>query len=220
MTIFQKSYELPPFDMGEIYRYSGIKQPGQTMRETVCECTDMCRDFIGRVCFCEVPVKIDGQTVDLTFAKTRSADLCKNLRNCGSAVIFAATVGVEIDRLISKYGLISPSKAVILGAIGAERIEAACNAFCDDIKGQKAKGGKFTRPRFSPGYGDLPLEFQKDIFSLLDCFRKIGLSLSESLLMSPSKSVTAIVGISDSPCRDTSGCLYCKNPDCNFRKEP
>ena len=139
MTIFQKSYELLPFDMGEIYRYSGIKQPGQTMRETVCECTDMCRDFIGRVCFCEVPVKIDGQTVDLTFAKTRSADLCKNLRNCGSAVIFAATVGVEIDRLISKYGLISPSKAVILGAIGAERIEAACNAFCDDIKGQKAK---------------------------------------------------------------------------------
>ncbi len=220
MTVFQKSYELPPFDMGEIYRYSGIKQPDEKLRATVAECADMCRDFSGGVCFCEVPIKTDGQTVDLSFAKVQSTGLGRNLKNCDSAIIFAATVGVEIDRLISKYSLISPSKAVILGAIGAERIEAACNAFCDDIKGQKAKEGKFTRPRFSPGYGDLPLEFQKDIFSLLDCFRKIGLSLSESLLMSPSKSVTAIVGISDSPCRDTSGCLYCENADCNFRKEP
>ena len=50
--------------------------------------------------------------------------------------------------------------------------------------------------RFSAGYGDVPLELQRDIFALLDCPRRIGLTLNESLLMSPSKSVTAIVGIS------------------------
>lgn len=57
----------------------------------------------------------------------------------------------------------------------------------------------YTRPRFSPGYGDLPINMQKDIFAALDCPRKIGLSLNESLLMSPSKSVTAIIGVSARP---------------------
>ena len=55
--------------------------------------------------------------------------------------------------------------------------------------------GVFLKPRFSPGYGDLPLSMQTDIFRVLDCPRKVGLTLNNSLLMSPSKSVTAIMGI-------------------------
>ena len=77
-------------------------------------------------------------------------------------------------------------------ALGAERIEALCDAFCDSLISEK---GVLLRPRFSPGYGDLPLEVQKDIFSLLECHKRIGVSLNESLLMSPSKSVTAFVGL-------------------------
>ena len=55
--------------------------------------------------------------------------------------------------------------------------------------------GKTLAARFSPGYGDLPLEFQREIFRALDVPRRIGVSLGSSCLMSPSKSVTAIVGI-------------------------
>ena len=55
----------------------------------------------------------------------------------------------------------------------------------------------YLRPRFSPGYGDLPLALQADVFWALDCTSKIGVSLSESLIMSPQKSVTAIIGISE-----------------------
>jgi cobalamin-dependent methionine synthase I len=51
------------------------------------------------------------------------------------------------------------------------------------------------RPRFSPGYGDLPLELQTNLFKVLDCQHFIGLTLNDSMLMSPSKSVTAIVGL-------------------------
>ena len=76
-------------------------------------------------------------------------------------------------------------------AIGAERIESLCDAFCAEREAE----GLRLRPRFSPGYGDLPLELQRDLFRGLDCSRKIGLTLNESLLMSPSKSVTAIAGI-------------------------
>ena len=55
--------------------------------------------------------------------------------------------------------------------------------------------GKSLRTRVSPGYGDISLTMQKDIFAILDCERKIGITLNEDLLMSPSKSVTAIAGI-------------------------
>ena len=83
----------------------------------------------------------------------------------------------------------------MMQAIGAERIEALCDAFCDDMEKEM---GVSLRPRFSPGYGDLPLSVQKDIISLLEAPKRIGLSLNDSLLMSPTKSVTAFAGISNS----------------------
>ena len=74
------------------------------------------------------------------------------------------------------------------------------------------------KPRFSPGYGDLSLEMQRDIFRVLDCPRKIGLTLNESLLMSPSKSVTAIIGISGEEYQqEKNKCGVCQNSDCAFR---
>ena len=92
--------------------------------------------------------------------------------------------------MIAKYGAISPSRAFMLQAIGAERIEALCNKFNSEISAKSQ-----TAPRFSPGYGDLPIELQREIFLALDCPKRIGLTLNQSLLMSPTKSVTAIIGI-------------------------
>jgi len=108
-------------------------------------------------------------------------------------VVFGATVGLELDRLIARYSRISPVKALFYQSIGAERIESLCDAFCDEMEPLYAPGR--TKPRYSPGYGDLPLDVQKAFFAVLDCPRKIGLTLNESMLMSPSKSVTAIIGI-------------------------
>ena len=76
---------------------------------------------------------------------------------------------------------------------GMERIEALCDAFCKDLS---MEYGALT-PRFSPGYGDLPLDIQRSVFRFLEPEIKIGLTLSESLIMCPSKSVTAFVGILD-----------------------
>ncbi len=201
MTVYTKSYVLPDINHREVARYAGVKiqnsgEIPQELNEMLSECIALCEDiFTPRVCGCETEIKLDGDTVDLGFCTVRSAQLSKNLCGCERAVIFAATVGHEIDRLIAKQGVLSPARAVIMNAIGAERIEALCDAFNDEIKREKAATGLACAPRFSPGYGDLPLEFQKDIFALLDCPRRIGLTLNESLLMSPSKSVTAIIGI-------------------------
>ena len=177
-------------NIGEIIRYMGGADTRETV-ELIRDCLKLTEGrFAFRVCFTELDVKADGDTLHLGEYTVNSSDLCKCLGDCRRAAVFGATVGLEIDRLILAYGKISPSKALCLQAIGAERIEALCDSFCEYLK----QSGKTIRPRFSAGYGDLSLEFQRDIFELLDCQRKIGLTLSDSLLMSPTKSVTAIVG--------------------------
>ena len=97
--------------------------------------------------------------------------------------------------MIFKYSVLSPSTALLLEALGNERIEALCDVFNEDIRQLKLLRGESLRPRFSAGYGDLPLEYQKKIFDILDPPLSIGLTLNNSYLMSPSKSVTALIGV-------------------------
>jgi len=195
-AVYIKTYGAPPYDTKEVLRYAGAKNPTDEIVALMQECINEVGDSLTyKVCYAEYLVEACEEEINLTFAKTNSRDLKKNLKDCESVVLFAATVGLELDRLIAKYSWISPSKALMLQAIGAERIEALCNMFNNEITEKMHLLGKRTKPRFSPGYGDLPLELQKRIFQVLDCSRKIGISLNESLLISPTKSVTAIIGI-------------------------
>ena len=148
-----------------------------------------------KICWSRFPVSITDNTVYMGFTKVKSKDLAVNLKGCDCIVLFAACIGLEIDRLITKYVAVSPAKSVMFQAIGSERVESLCNIFSKEIKEQMNLLGKDTKPRYSPGYGDLPLDFQIEVFKVLDCQRQIGATLNESLLMSPSKSVTAIIGI-------------------------
>lgn len=194
--IYSKTYVMPAVDEAEVLRYAGVRDASDEvislMRQMICESEHM---LSCKTCRGEFPVSINGDTVSLGFASVRSRALAKNLSGCSRAVIFASTVGIELDRAIARYGIESPTKALMLQAIGAERIEALCNELSRELEEQAAKEECSLAPRFSPGYGDLPLELQRDIFGVLDCGRRIGLMLNESLLMSPSKSVTAIIGI-------------------------
>jgi len=193
-VVLSRTYAEPAFCEKEILRYAGCRgDAGSDILTLLKECVDEARgELTYRVCCREFPVTIKGDVCDFDAFSLRSQNLAANLRDCDRVIIFAATVGVGIDRLIAKYSRLSPSKALMLQAVGAERIEALCDAFCDDI----AKDTKSVlKPRFSPGYGDLPLETQREIFDVLDCSRRIGLMLNDSLLMSPTKSVTAFVGV-------------------------
>ena len=191
-----KEFSAPQVNKREIHRYSGERVASEEISSLIDEClSEISPHLTYKVAFCEVCVDISGNEVDLGFIKVSSSALAKNLSGCKRAVVFAATVGLMPDRLVARYLVSSPTKALILDAIGAERIESLCDAFCKDLReGNNAVNA--LRPRFSAGYGDLSVEVQKDIFRLLDCPKNIGLTLGESLLMIPSKSVTAIVGIS------------------------
>ena len=225
--VYVSTYEEPPFRTEEILRYAGASGADQEdILRLERECTDTVKGKLSyRVCWLEVPVLFDGKDIDLGFVRTDSVSLRRHLADCERAVLFAATVGIEMDRFIARSGAVSPARALMLQAIGAERIEALCDRFCEDVSCRAEANGQHIRSRFSPGYGDLPIEIQRDIFRVLDCPRKIGLTLNDSLIMSPSKSVTAIIGISkngpgtDSVSAHSSRCTACAKADCPYRKE-
>ena len=191
LTVYQKSYELPEPDKREILRYAGVRGSADEVETLLDECiAETLSLFRPRVCWCALSIN-EAKKIPECAAIFASLALAKHLQGCSQIVIFAATVGIETDRLIARYNALSPAKALLISAIGSERIEALCDAFEDDLRSE----GREIRPRFSPGYSDLPIEYQKDIFALLDCSRRIGVTLTESMLMSPSKSVSAIIGI-------------------------
>lgn len=195
-TVFYKELLAPPIDRREILRYMGCRESTPQIEALIEHSLSLCLDKLSyKVCFAEYDIYVDGAHCDLGFAVTESEDLAKCLGACPKVLVFAATVSLELDRLILRYGKTEPSVSLCLQAIGAERIEALCSAFCKEKKDEYAKTGKSLRPRFSAGYGDLSLDLQKDIFNALGCDRRIGLTLNDSLIMSPSKSVTAIIGI-------------------------
>ena len=220
--IFTRTIPLPEPDTGEILRYAGAgaRTPELTrlLEDALTEAAPL---LTGKVCWQEFPIVRRGEVLDLGFAEIRSRSLAENLAGCDRIVLFAATVGLPLDRLIHRWGTLSPARGLLLQAIGTERVEALCDNFCEDIRRQAACTGLHTAPRFSPGYGDLPLTLQRDIFRTLDCSRRIGLTLNGSLLMSPSKSVTAIVGLGpEATGQHAAGCGSCPKIDCIHRRMP
>ncbi len=194
MSIVCTELKPAPADRGEILRYSGVKTPDEGTCGILDDMLAMTEGRLEyRLCYDIFDIKRQGTTLDLTFSKTESKLASRMLEGYERVAVFAATVGIELDRLISKYSRTSPARAVMLQAIGAERIEALCDAFCDMLR--EKYGRERVGCRFSAGYGDLPLSLQKEIFSALNCPTKIGLHLNDSLLMSPTKSVSALVGI-------------------------
>ena len=154
----------------------------------------------------------NGVDLGVFFAPGRS--LVKNLKGCDQAILFAATIGAELQR--KRAAVASPSRALVLDAMGTAAFESFCNALCD--KWSREFSGSFLRPRFSPGYGDLPLALQRPLLSWLDRGRKAGIYLTDALLMVPQKSVTAIVGIGQTGCTARlHDCTSCDKPDCGFR---
>jgi hypothetical protein len=192
----QTKFTLPPVDKRETLRYMGAREATAELNELLDACiTETQSSFTPRLCFVEIPIRPNEGGVEFPFGKVRSQSLCRLLEGCDRAILLAATVGIEIDRRIAKYKSLSPARALCLQALGTERVEALCNEFCRALQAEAEAAGLSVTNRFSPGYGDLPLTLQADFFRLLDCPRQIGLTLNESLLMSPTKSVTAVVGL-------------------------
>ena len=145
-----------------------------------------------RYAYCELPVIVSGAICDLGFAKVESRDLASLLKGCKNAFLIAVSVGIGIDRLITRLGATSRADAFFTDAIGSAAAESLCELICKRIE-----AGRSCTGRFSPGYGDFPLEFQRELLSRLNADSSVGITLNSSLLMTPMKSITAVIGIKE-----------------------
>ena len=186
-----------PFDEKEILRYAMLPSFAPKPEELpLQECLNATKGAARcRAVWRRYPLARDGETLDLGFARTDSRDLRDHLEGCGEIVLFACTAGAETDRRIARAKLASPARGLLMHAIGAQQVEGACDRLCGRLAEQFPD--RRLTDRYSPGYGDLPLEMQRDVMEALDCGRTIGITLTDSLLMTPSKSVTAIIGMKE-----------------------
>ena len=156
---------------------------------------------------------LQGSGVTLTGALA-----AKLLETCGAAALLCCTLGTEFERRLRALERRDMGEAVILDACGSAWVESGCDAAEAEIAERFA--GRYLTDRFSPGYGDLPLSLQPDVLAALDAERRLGVHLSDSFLMTPSKSVTAVIGVSDKPqSARVRGCGYCAMREkCEYRK--
>lgn len=191
-------------DYSEIARYLGYQKvavPDEQVSTLIKAAADEMLDVIQPQSVCEkfdltveYDEKKDFGLVAFSDVTIKSKDLARNLRDCSQIVLFAATLGPQCDQLIRRAQVKDQVKAAVFQATGAMYIEKCVDLLNENIKQYAEAQGKTTRPRFSPGYGDVSLDVQKSFFRLLPC-QRIGLTLMDTLVMSPEKSVTAFVGV-------------------------
>jgi 5-methyltetrahydrofolate--homocysteine methyltransferase len=139
------------------------------------------------------------------------------LEGCGRAVLLAVTLGPEADAILRRAQVRDLFTALAADACLTAAVERAADELEEEIRREFAPCA--LTMRFSPGYGDLPLETQRELLAALNAYRRIGVSLGESLLVTPQKSVSAIIGIGGREGREGErGCGSCAARDCAYRR--
>ena len=147
-AVLTATFAPPPFSRREALRYAGCDADAGAALEALLDAAvkETWDKLTYRVCYARLPVTVRGDVCDFGAFACTSAGLAKNLSGCDAVILFAATVGAGIDRLLAKYARLSPARALLLQGIGAERIEALCDAFC--AARAAAEGG--AAPAFQP----------------------------------------------------------------------
>ena len=187
----------------EARRFLGFRgEPGPEDRARIAEAGERVRAvaeprYVARL----VDVAADGDILDFAGVfRLRSGPLSVNLRGCPRAFLFAATLGPGPDRLVRRLEATGAiTEAAWAQAAAAEMVDAWCDDVTATLARDPAVAGCKLRPRFSPGYGDVPLSLQRPFLAALDATRRIGVTLTAAFLMVPTKSVSAFVGVSPPP---------------------
>jgi hypothetical protein len=129
-------------------------------------------------------------------AEFESRQLAKFLANCNEIVLMGATAGREIMNAIEEDATgANVTRGIVLDAAASEIVDASLDWIMDYFNQTiRRENRRLLGKRYSAGYGDLFLEAQKAMYGLLQLDR-IGIEITESCMLIPEKSVTAITGI-------------------------
>lgn len=212
-----------PIDRKEVLNYLHCKTEDETTKILIDGCIEKLSAVKPRFVYGTFKIGcIKENCVELvnTGLKLSGSDIVRHLENCREVILTAATLGEEADRMIRRAQITDMAEAVVLDCCASVFIESVCEVKEAAFRKAAAEKNEYITSRFSPGYGDLPLNLQKDFLEVLFAGKKIGLNATNENLLVPTKSVTAVIGRSNVPVRGTlAGCEHCVlKGKCEFRK--
>lgn len=224
MALKVEKYQVTSVDRAEVLRYMGYS--GQPMTDeldaridgVVERCLGIAQpmaswdvfDVAGRE-----PLEDGRPAVQLagTSLQLIGESMEKHMVGAVAAAVMAVTAGMGVERELRRLSLTDPVEQVIFDAAGTTTVERAADACEASVVAWARERGLYANFRFSPGYGDMPLETQPVLLATVDAQRRLGIALSKSLLMTPTKSVTAIIGLFEEP--QPSSHASCKDCLCS-----
>ena len=148
------------------------------------------------------------------------SDIAAHLEGCTHAVLLGATLGAPLDALLRQTEVLDMAGAVMLDAAANVLVEGEADRTEEELRQRLRASGRYLTGRFSPGYGNFPLTVQRELIRLLDGPGRIGLTVSQSFIMNPRKSITAVLGVAELPVTGKrAGCGTCHMRNkCIYRK--
>lgn len=147
-------------------------------------------------------------------------DVQRHLAGCTQAVLLAVTLGAGVDAQIRRAGVGDVAAQAATDALASALAEQVCDEAEARLRAEAQSQGLYLTGRYSPGYGDWPIAVQPRLAAVLDTPRRIGLYVTDTFLMLPRKSVTAVLGAGRAPVSgQRAGCAHCALRDkCEYRK--
>ena len=230
MARMVESLEVTSVERAEVLRYLGYHGQEITaevearLNEAIARCLSLARPRASLRSFgCGQKAVRDDGTPELSLQGCalvlEGKSIEEHLDGAVEVGVMAVTLGSDVDRELRRLSLTDPLGQVLFDAAATAAIECAADAAEALLVSDAASRGLYTNWRFSPGYGDLPLSCQPTLLSVLDATRRLGITLTPSLLMVPTKSVTAVLGYFPQPrIGARPGCKECNLRDyCSIR---
>ena len=217
-----KTVSITSFNRDEALRYMGCRgEPDIRTQELLVACEELMRTAIRpRFLYQIFPLetRVDQISLQGCSLPLEGNDIRHHLGDCTHAALLCATLSAGADTVIRTAQVSDMAKALILDALASAAIEQVCDEAESTLKSQYADC--YFTWRYSPGYGDFPITIQKDFLRATDAARKIGLTVSDSGILLPRKSVTAIIGLSPFPIEQKRrSCAVCNlRNTCTLRK--
>ena len=210
----------------DILGYLGTPTLDDTLSAALQQAMDtLCAAVTPRSCWQSFPLNRADTGLTLAGLPLAGSDIQAHLQGCTQAVVMAVTLSDAVDRLIRTAQAQDMTQAVLLDAVAADAVEQVCESVVQEIRTRFPNC--YLTERFSAGYGDFPLEMQPDLLRLLDAGKRIGLTVTQSGMLVPMKSVTALIGLSAQPTKDARrfgcghACALCPlRDDCPHRPIP
>lgn len=212
-------------DREKIYGYLGCKS-GETDAKTEND-IDLCVGKIlnaarpGTVLSPPLPLRRgEGGALFAGESALEGKDIKEHLEGCETAVFAAVTLGADVDVLIRRTEAVDMAEAVVLNAVSDAAAETLAEFAEKKLREELRAEKKYTTQMFSPGYGDFPSAFQRELLRICDARRKIGLSATEDNILIPKKSITGVFGAAAAPVTGKrADCGRCALKDkCIYRK--